>query len=248
MATPTLFQSSQAPPKSHLGKGLLGSGRLYHCRTDSHQDRPSYMADPPRPKGPSEAGSAAHEGEAGSSFALLLRARDGDQDARDALFARYLPRLQRWAHGRLPQYARGAVDTGDLVQDTLLQVFQKIDSFQPRHEGAFYGYLHQALVNRIRDQIRRVQRRGPSEPLDSAKPTLDPSPLERAIGQEALENYEAALQRLKPTDREAIILRIELGLSVPEVAEALGKPSIAAAHMAISRALVRLTKEMSHGR
>jgi hypothetical protein len=49
-------------------------------------------------------------------------------------------------------------------------------------------------------------------------PASDPSPLEEAIGQEALERYEAAMTRLRPDDREAIIARIELGLPYPEVA------------------------------
>jgi RNA polymerase sigma-70 factor, ECF subfamily len=241
-------QARQAfPVESPEGKALPRSSRLYHWPTNRDQHTPSCMAEPPRPAHSSQAGSGANPSDPESSFALLMRARDGDGTAKNELFARYLPRLQRWAHGRLPTWARGAVDTGDLVQDTLLQVFQKIGAFQPQHEGAFLGYLHQALMNRIRDEIRRAQRRGLSESLDSERPTLEPSPLERAIGQQALENYEAALQRLRPADREAIVLRIELGLSVPEVAQALCKPSVAAAHMAISRALVRLTKEMSHG-
>jgi RNA polymerase sigma-70 factor (ECF subfamily) len=206
------------------------------------------MAEPSRPHAnPSEAKSVERQGEAESSFALLLRARSGDDRAREELFSRYLPRLQRWAHGRLPPWARDASETGDLVQDTLFQVVQKLDTFQPQHEGAFCGYLRQALVNRIRDEIRRAQRRRPAEALNSSKPTLDPSPLERAIGLEALQDYEAALQRLKANDRQAIILRVELGMSVSEVAQALGKPSAAAAHMAISRALVRLSQEMSYG-
>ena len=73
----------------------------------------------------------------------------------------------------------------------------------------------------------------------------DPSPLEEAIGLQALERYEAALQRLKPSDRDAIILRVELGCSLTEVAEALGKPTPNAAYVAIRRAIVRLVKEMS---
>jgi RNA polymerase sigma-70 factor (ECF subfamily) len=46
-------------------------------------------------------------------------------------------------------------------------------------------------------------------------------------------------------DRKAIIARIELGLPYTDVAQALGKPSVAAAHVAVSRALVKLAKEMS---
>ena len=51
-----------------------------------------------------------------SSARLLERALRGDHSARDALFARYLPWLRRWARGRLPRWARGVVDTsGELL-------------------------------------------------------------------------------------------------------------------------------------
>ncbi|HEX5109542.1 MAG TPA: sigma-70 family RNA polymerase sigma factor [Vicinamibacterales bacterium] len=180
-----------------------------------------------------------------SSFVLIGRARSGDPLALDALCDRYLPRLRRWAHGRLPSWARGALDTQDLVQDTLLQVLRRVESFEPRHDGAFQAYLRQALVNRLRDEVRRAQRRPAAEALDLENASPDPSPLEMAIGQEALERYEAALARLRPEDREAIIIRVELGCPYAEVAAALGKPSAAAAHMAVSRALIRLAEEMS---
>jgi len=179
-----------------------------------------------------------------ASIELLARARSGDADALNDLCARYLPRLQKWAHGRLPAWARGALDTHDLVQDTLAQVIQRLGSFEPRHDGAFQAFLRTALLNRIRDEIRRAHRR-PTDVLASDRPADGPSPIEEAIGSEALARYEAALQRLRPTDREAIIARIELGLPYTEVAEALGKPSVAAAHVAVSRALLKLAKEMS---
>jgi RNA polymerase sigma-70 factor (ECF subfamily) len=183
--------------------------------------------------------------DAESSFALVLRARAGDDDALNALCERYLTRLRRWAHGRLPNSVRGALDTHDLVQDTLAQVVKRLPSFEPRHEGAFQAFVRTALLNRIRDEARRGKRRGAPEAMDSAYPSPDCSPLEEVIGWEALERYEAALERLRAPDREAIIGRIELGLSYPELAAALEKPTVAAAHMAVSRALVRLAQEMS---
>lgn len=60
--------------------------------------------------------------------------------------------------------------------------------------------------------------------------------------------YEAALARLEPEEREAIVGRIELGCPYAELAEALGKPSADAARMTVSRALLRLAEEMSRGR
>src|SRR2546428_459621 len=76
----------------------------------------------------------ATDGEA--SIDLLERARAGDRRALDALIARYLPRLRRWASGRLPRWARDLADTQDLVQDTLLQTFKRIDMLEISHEGA----------------------------------------------------------------------------------------------------------------
>ena len=58
----------------------------------------------------------------------------------------------------------------------------------------------------------------------------------------------AALGRLRPEDREAIVARVEMDFSYEEVAQALGKPSAGAARVAISRALVRLAEEMNRGR
>ena len=73
------------------------------------------------------------------------------------------------------------------------------------------------------------------------------SPLEEAIGHEAVERYERALERLKPDEREAIIARVELGYSYEELADALGKPTADAARKAARRALVRLAEELQHG-
>jgi RNA polymerase sigma-70 factor (ECF subfamily) len=183
-------------------------------------------------------------GDPESTFALIDRARKGDQAALDRLFARHLAPLQRWASGRLPKWARDLADTDDLVQDTLLRTFKKIGDFEPRGVGALQAYLRQAVVNRLRDELRRKGRQPPTTDLDDV--TLDPtqSPLEEAIGREAVENYERALQRLKPEEREAIIAKVELGYSYEELAEALGRPTPEAARKAAQRALVRLAEEM----
>jgi RNA polymerase sigma factor (sigma-70 family) len=183
-----------------------------------------------------------------TSFHLLLRARDGDQDAVELLCARYLPRLNRWARGRLPRGARSAMDTGDVVQDVLINVIRRLKMFEPRDEGTFQGYLRQALTNRFRDEARKVNSHPVASPLDSAWPSFGPSPLEIAIGREGVERYEAALERLRPDDQRAIIARCEWGMNHDEIAAALGKPSANAARVAIHRALVRLAKEMARAK
>src|SRR5689334_13929045 len=89
-----------------------------------------------------------------STLTLLTRARAGDAAALDDLFGRYLPALRRWASGRLPRWARDLADTHDLVQEALAQTFKRVDGFQHRGEGAWQAYLRQAVMNRIRDELR----------------------------------------------------------------------------------------------
>lgn len=183
-----------------------------------------------------------------STLDLLQRARAGDARSVEALFERCLPPLRRWARGRLPSHARDMLDTQDLVQDTVLNTLNRLTSFEPRHQGALQAYLRQAVANRIRDEIRRVRRRPIPTTLEDVHADQAPSPLEHAIGREGLERYEAALQRLKPADQEAIVARIELQQSYEEVAVALGKPNANAARVAVTRALKRLVEEMDNER
>ena len=201
-----------------------------------------------RPEGHTRPSAAApSERTAESSIDLVLRAQKGDNSAVDELCARYLPRLRRWAHGRLPTKSRRMLDTEDLVQDVLLQAVRHVETFQPRHEGAFAGYIRQALLNRLRDEGRKGRRQPDVTPIADEHADEGPSPLENAIGKDALGRYEAALDRLKPQERELIIARVELGFSAAEIAAEFGKPSVAAAQMAISRALVKVAEEMSRG-
>jgi RNA polymerase sigma-70 factor (ECF subfamily) len=182
-----------------------------------------------------------------STFALVEQAKAGDRQALDHLFSRYLPSLRRWASGRLPRWSRDLMDTDDLVQETVIRAINRMDRFESRHEGALQAYLRQAIVNRIRDEIRRSKRSPVETALDDNASDHAASPLESAIGAEALERYEAALARLRPEEREAIVARVEMDRSYQEVAQALGKPSADAARMAVSRALLRLAEEMSRG-
>jgi RNA polymerase sigma-70 factor (ECF subfamily) len=175
---------------------------------------------------------------------LLDRARAGDEEALAQLFERHIPPLRRWASGRLPRWARDIADTTDLIQETVVEVLRHLHHFEHRGEGALQAYLRQAVTNRIRNELRKVARRGVPDPLDSAVPDDGTSPLEAAIAQQTLDQYDAALQRLKPNEREAVVSRVELRLSYAEIAEVLEKPSANAARMAVVRALLRLAEEM----
>lgn len=162
----------------------------------------------------------------------------------EQLLSRYLPRLRKWARGRLPHWARDLADTNDLVQETLVRTFKRLDAFENRGDGALDAYLRQVLLNRIREEVRRAGRRLEHTALSSGLAADQTSPLEAAVGTEAWARYQRALATLRPLDRELVVARVELGWDSHQIAEAFGKPSPNAARMAVERALLRLAREM----
>src|SRR5688500_12659586 len=121
---------------------------------------------------------------------LLARAKHGDARATEQLFERCSPLLVRWAHGRLPSYARDLANTQDIVQDALVSMLNHLDRFEPRHPGALLAFLRQVVTNRIRDEIRRIVRRPVATELDSQHLDPGPLPLEIAMYREGMEHYQ----------------------------------------------------------
>ncbi len=179
-----------------------------------------------------------------STARLLARIRQGDARAKELLAARYLTSLQRFAHGRVPPRARDLFDTDDLVQVTLVRALEHLESFESRGPGSFHSYMRSAILNQIRDQGRRAARAPDRAGLPEDLAGREASPLEQAIGTEALERYEMALERLSPDQREVVMLRLELGFTYEEIATAVGSPTANAARMQVTRAVARLADIM----
>jgi RNA polymerase sigma-70 factor, ECF subfamily len=176
------------------------------------------------------------------SVELLRMAQAGDEQARNDLLARYLPRLQRWTSRRLPSGVRTLLDTGDIVQEAVIGALRQLHKIEVRTERAFELYLKRAITNRIIDLYRRPRR--PRAELDEALASRDPSALDVVLGNEARARYEDALETLSDVDCQLIVMHTELGMSTAEIAGELGKTPDAA-RMALARALKRLAEAMS---
>jgi len=183
---------------------------------------------------------AGPESTCDSTLDVLARARSGDSRAARVLIERTVGPLRRWARGRLPPYARSAANTEDVVQDAVVRALARVDHFEHRSVDGMQAYLRESVRNRIRDEVRRVTRRGVSEELPESLHDHGYSPLEELIRKERSERYLAALRTLKPTDRMAIIFRLEHHYPFDEIARRLGKSSPDAARMAVARAMRRL--------
>ena len=223
----TLFEATEGDrPDNIVGAHVVPNGR----GRKTEQEAPGVTEGP----GPFE-----------SSFTLIRLAKDGDQEALNRLLARYLPRLQRWASGRLPAYARGLTETQDLVQDALIGTVRNLESFTTRGEGALQAYLRHAVMNRVRDEIRRAVAQPRYRDLSVSIEDDGASPLELAMGRESFARYDAALANLDELSREAVIARVELGCSYQEIAELVDKPSPDAARMLVTRALAQVARDMA---
>jgi RNA polymerase sigma-70 factor (ECF subfamily) len=175
---------------------------------------------------------------------LVIKARAGDTFALEALLQRSLPRLKRWAHGRLPSAARGHIETSDLVQDAAMKAIARLDTFEPRHVGALQAYLRKTVINRIRDEVRRLGRRPPPTELTEDLVSTDATQTELAIRRQNYDRYRAALEQLRAKDRELVLARVEAQWTLAEITRHFDFATSDAARMAVNRALSRLKKQI----
>lgn len=172
---------------------------------------------------------------------LIRRIQAGDETAREQLLRRLMPQLVRWAHGRLPRQMRDLNDTDDLVQVTVLKAMARLGDFESEGPGAFLAYLRQALLNQVRDEIRRHQRRPEHGEIDLELSDPDAqAPIEQIVGSERLRAYEQALSALPKRQQDLIVMRVEFGLSYPEIAAEVNSTPDAVRVM-VARAIVQLS-------
>jgi len=156
---------------------------------------------------------------------LLQRIRSGDDAAREELLKRVLPLFERWARGRLPGSARGALETADLVQIAVIRALGRVDHFESAHPGAFFAYLRQILLNAVRKTIGEEAMPGRVVAVEDVEDELvdHGSALEQIVGRENLIAYEQALAGLAPEHQALIVMRFEFGMSFVEIAAELGE-------------------------
>jgi RNA polymerase sigma factor (sigma-70 family) len=178
------------------------------------------------------------------SVDLLRKAQAGDEEARNQLLTRHLPRLQRWASRRLPLSVRSMLDTGDIVQEAMIRALRHLNELEIRTDHSFEDYLKRAITNRIIDAYRRPRR--DREDADEELPDRGPTALDLVIGREARERFERALETLSEHDCQLIVMHTDLQMDHNAIAEEIGKKPDAA-RMALARALKRLAVAMQRG-
>lgn len=186
-----------------------------------------------------------HQEQLTTTTQLVRNYREGNEDALNTLYSRYMPLLRRWASGRLPAHGRNVSETEDLVQVAFTRAFNRLDKFESERPGAFLAYLRTILINLIRDELRRSTARPQLLSMTHSFQDSGASIVEAAVGAETLEQYERAMLQLPEDKRHAVMMRVEFDFTYEEIAEELNLPSANAPRMMISRALVELADRMS---
>ena len=120
-----------------------------------------------------------------------------------------------------------------------------MDRFEAGRPGALLAYLRTILLNAVREELRRSDRRAADRHSETEPADAAPSVLERAIGQQTLDAYEQALESLTEKQRNAVILRLEFDMTYPEIALELEVDSSDAARMLVVRGLAELNRSMA---
>jgi len=155
----------------------------------------------------------------------LAAARAGDRRALDDLLRRHQPRL--WAVCR--RLTGSDSDADDAAQNALIAIVRALPSFDGR--SRFGTWAYRIAVNASLDELRRRRRRAdPGLPGDAdlSGPGAGPEPIATTVGPESAAltvDVDAALRRLPPDFRAAVVLRDLCGLDYAEIAEILGVPT-----------------------
>jgi RNA polymerase sigma-70 factor (ECF subfamily) len=191
---------------------------------------------------------------------LLERIAQGDSAAMESLLLRHRPALHAFVEVHLDPRLRARVDPSDVVQETQLEVVQRMDDFLERRPMPFHLWVRRQAYERMlrlrRDHWERGKRslrREVAWPDRSsmllARPLLQgaPSPSARMEEQELAEQVSQAVAQLSDTDREILLLRHAEELPYQEIACLLDIEP-AAARRRYGRAMIRLQSILSeHG-
>jgi RNA polymerase sigma factor (sigma-70 family) len=188
---------------------------------------------------------------------LVLRARAGDQAAREALLSAHLPALRGFVRLRLGRALRSKEESLDLVQSICGDALKELGGFEHRGPGSFRRWLLQRAENKLRSRGRfwaRDRRSLQSEvALDDAdvaglRELADTfTPFDAATSREELLRLEGAFAELSEDDRRVILLARVAGLDHVSVAAEMGRTA-SATRTLLSRALARLAAKLEpHG-
>lgn len=192
-----------------------------------------------------------------TTLRLVRGAQAGDRRSLEDLFTRYLPKVRRIVALRLGFTVADLSRHEDLVQESLLRAFEKLDQFKELAEGTFYHWISSCVATAVNLEFKKygAQKRGSGKVKvlgalgdDGLSASFfactEPGPRTRASSRELEEKLEEALLSLKTHHREVIILKHLCGMQSDEIAGAMGFTNGATARKVLERAMTELREKL----
>ncbi len=173
---------------------------------------------------------------------LMVRVREGDEDAFAEIFSRWRRPMVRFAVRFVGSQERGE----ELAQDIFLKIYRARARYEPRE--AFRAYIFRVATNHCLNEVRRAEHRYAGgavedlkvQPADAVSPSAD-ALVHAARIQSAV---RAAVAALPPTQRAALLLQKEQGMPLTDIAETL-ETTVAAVKSLLNRARKALQAELA---
>lgn len=174
---------------------------------------------------------------------LVEAAKAGDPLAVNRLIEQLRPLIVRYCRARIGRAVSTFASADDVAQDVCLAVLTSLPSY--RSTGAsFLGFVYGIAMHKIMDFHRKYSRER-STPVSELPDvvTTAAGPEHRLLHNELGEQVGALLAELSDTQRDVLTLRLIVGLSVAETAEATSM-SLGAVRVCQHRALAKLRRKL----
>jgi RNA polymerase sigma-70 factor (ECF subfamily) len=177
---------------------------------------------------------------------LVADAVGGNRRARDELLALIQPLVLRYCRARLGRQESLLCSADDVAQDVCVAVLGALRTYQLKGLS-FRGFVYGIAAHKVADAFRAMarDRSEPAEELPDTAVTAD-GPEQQALAGERSVLLGALLAHLTQRQREVLVLRLAVGLSAEEAAEAVGSTP-GAVRVTQHRALDRLRRILLHG-
>ncbi|GAB1508548.1 sigma-70 family RNA polymerase sigma factor [Actinophytocola sp. KF-1] len=176
--------------------------------------------------------------------ASVAAAVEGDPRAIDRVLASIRPLVVRYCRARVGRQERSFASADDVAQEVCLAVLTALPGY--RDQGRpFLAFVYGIAAHKVAD-AHRAAGRNRSEPVADVpdEPETDAGPEQRAMQQDLSRRMKDLLDVLPDKQRDIVLLRVVVGLSAEETAEAIGSTP-GAVRVAQHRALARLRKTLS---
>ena len=175
---------------------------------------------------------------------MVDRAVKGDASALDRVLGRIHPVVVRYCRSRMSAGHRSSASADDVAQEVCMAVITALPTF--RHEGKpFLAFVYGICAHKVADAHRAAARSRSHSVADVPdSPTTERGPEQRVVANSTAAVIEGMLSTLPETQQEILRLRVVVGLSAEETAEALGMTA-GAVRVSQHRALAKLRRLLS---